>query len=336
MSDHRDLVLVGAMAAIFLTVPLIRAEEFVHISCEIETLSHHSKNPNGEPIEKTRTFPVKCIIQRNEWRIEVDFLSNAKEIFYFDGTNVYKRTQITKDLPESNEPGPFGSPAPTGDTNIWITISPGPCPLEHMGINVPWFAYCSGSYLKQPGRVIPLPISLGRHSRDCFGYVDITETFDDDLGLPKNSRLFTSREQLKASLSDRRVRLGKAQREPTDVLVRAKDGLLKCEYSVEAATNFLGWSFPLKFVLTQYQLNEKGETELEYRAVGKTLAIQQVPQPEGVFVVGRASRIIDFRFQDGEGLLDSIHYAWTNAYVPSTSDKALQLTFRQELSHVRI
>ena|ERR1035437_577717 len=91
MSDHRDLVLVGAMAAIFLTVPLIRAEEFVHISCEIETLSHHSKNPNGEPIEKTRTFPVKCIIQRNEWRIEVDFLSNAKEIFYFDGTNVYKR-----------------------------------------------------------------------------------------------------------------------------------------------------------------------------------------------------------------------------------------------------
>src|SRR6266542_3725934 len=65
-------------------------------------------------------------------------------------------------------------------------------PLGHFGVNLPWLAFCSGTYLKREGRLIPLPAALLRHCPDRFAYTDVATTFDDELGLPKSIDLLSS------------------------------------------------------------------------------------------------------------------------------------------------
>jgi hypothetical protein len=85
--------------------------------------------------------------------------------------------------------------------------------------NLAWLAFCSGPLLRQKDRVIPWP--------DPDGYPisvassDTTTVFKDELGLPSH------------------------------VTLSSVNRLVACQYMVLESTNFLGWTFPLRFELTQ-------------------------------------------------------------------------------------
>src|SRR5207249_9331869 len=42
-------------------------------------------------------------------------------------------------------------------------------------VNIPWLAFCSGAYLKRPGRVVPLPVFYILNAAGANGCSDKTE-----------------------------------------------------------------------------------------------------------------------------------------------------------------
>jgi hypothetical protein len=89
-------------------------------------------------------------------------------------------------------------------------------------------AFCSGPYLKQKVRVIPLPWPSG-YFRDNVSY-DRREVFNDELGLPSSVDFFLPGKSPGGS---------KTLYWPSGT------------YKVIESTDFLGWMFPLKFEVRQ-------------------------------------------------------------------------------------
>jgi len=89
-------------------------------------------------------------------------------------------------------------------SNLTINIWPSRDghPLGDVSVNIPWLAFCSGTYLKREGRLVPLPAAILHHTRDRFAYTDKTETFEDTFGLPRTVDLFTSKSLYQASNDD--------------------------------------------------------------------------------------------------------------------------------------
>jgi hypothetical protein len=89
------------------------------------------------------------------------------------------------------------TPFTMSDTNtlaINVFASDDGHPLDDISVNIPWLAFCSGSYLKREGRIVPMPSAILRHALDGFGYSDKTTTFDDEFGLPRTIELSTSKQ----------------------------------------------------------------------------------------------------------------------------------------------
>jgi hypothetical protein len=295
--------LFGLVFIIFFGVgPLaVNAQRYVEISGEIELLSYAKKtDANGAPIETRRKYPFTCITGTNEWRIDDEFVLNAREAWYSDGTNVYSSVHATKDIPEFpkvSTPGPIVTPMKVSDPVQYIRIrpSPGGHPLGDLGVNIPWLVYCSGSYLKKKGRVVPLPAVDLYGQIDGFAYTDKTQTFDDEFGLPQKVDLLTSEAQFRKSLDDER-------QIPNDRLERARqmttipfgDGNLKFRYTVEESTNFSGWTFPTKFNYTRFE-RHGGEWKPFVSGNGRLISIREGTKPTNVFVAGRPERIHDLR-----------------------------------------
>jgi hypothetical protein len=226
-----------------------------------------------------------CIVGTNEWRIDDEFLSNGKESWYFDGSDVFHSVRQTSE--GSSEANQIYAVVPfeqvKSNITIYIRPSPGGHPQGALGVNVPWLAYCSGNFLKQRGRVIPLPTAV-YSDPGATGYSDKTEVFTDELGLPKQIDLFTSRAEYLKSLSDGRlVRWPERVHETPLVQPRYPDGVLKYHYEVEATTNFSGWIFPSRFNYVTYDIDRSGTNELRVGGVGRLLSIHESPKPENVF-----------------------------------------------------
>ena len=107
---------------------------------------------------------------------------------------------------------------PQGKTTQ-IYPSPTGRPVGQDKANVGWLAFCSGPYLKQRGRLIPLPVQEPWYPQ--LANSDQTVAFNDDLGLPKSADLYGT------------------------------NGESVCHYEVLQSTNFLGWAFPTRFKVTQ-------------------------------------------------------------------------------------
>jgi hypothetical protein len=279
---------------------------------------------------------VTCTVGTNEWRIENEYPSNGKDKWYYDGTNVYHS------LETKNGPGPknVSSPStkaansnPAAGVTITIAPSPGGHPLGNLGANIPWLAFCSGSYLKREGRVLPLPVVDVPGTTDSFAFADKTEIFDDPFGLPKLVELLTSRARYKLSLYDERLyrhpQVMQARLHPESKL---DDGVLRFRYAVGASTNFNGWNFPVEFSYLDYrfkkfQADGKSEWELAAAGNGRVNSIHWAGKPDNVFVPGAKQTIIDARFRDPTRLLDAIVFPWTNTTIPLTNDPALRARF---------
>ena len=135
-----------------------------------------------------------------------------------------------------------------GETFTMLHHSPIGQPFFGGVESVVWLAFCSGSYLRQNGRQIPMPI--GDSSR-AFGYSDQTAVFDDDFGLPRSVKLY------------------------------ATNGPLVFEYQVSKTTNFFGRNFPLEFRLIQHGQPADGSANLHSKTelIGKVTSIKPGSAP---------------------------------------------------------
>jgi hypothetical protein len=313
--------------AILSAVPVFAsAQECIQITAQI-TQTNVVKLGN----QSYWTFPVTCSVWENQWRIDTGYVKNGIQSGFYDGTNVYSCLESVS-----------GGEARTNNNlhsrTITISPSPGGHPLGNLGLNIPWLAFSSGSYLKLPNRILPLPVVDIPGSADSLSLVDKTTTFDEEGGLPKMVELLTSKERYLNSLSD--VRLFRNPRLLDAQLTQRfdlPDQLVRFRYVVETFTNFNGRSFPTLFRYFDYRrLNNSSNLSLVAEGVGKLISIRQVKAPAAanVFSTNGAQTVIDLRFRQRDKNLDGIIYAWPKAEVPSTNDPALQQTLKEMLGGV--
>jgi len=217
------------------------AAEFVEISAEIETFGYRLGDKESVLEAKPRTVNVKCITGATEWYIEHDF--HIRQQWMFDGTNIVVRSR------------PLSGSA-TDSSRVTKEIRPtrDGHPMGEFGVNMPWLAFCSGTYLKRTNRFIPLPCELLRHCPDRFAYPDVTTTFDDKPGLPRSVDLFTSKARFLAAHTEWDEEHGFGNRYTewkNKTAAKLQEGLLIFHYAVLESTNVLGGTFPTKFEFFQ-------------------------------------------------------------------------------------
>jgi len=325
------------LAGLLACVPgLLSAQGFVQITAEISQTNY----ANGTNATSHWSFPCSCIVGTNEWRIDDGYSLNGREAWYSDGTNAYNSLQILDNPPQQEAAAPAGKDSParagswelsqsgTNRVTICIAPSPGGHPLGNLGANIPWLAFCSGTYLKREGRVIPLPVTDIHGNSDSLAYADKIEVFKDDYGLPKSVELVTSRSQYLNSLHDDRLyRNERLLQARLHLAEGAPDGTVRFRYEVVNSTNFNGWNFPTEFRYYDYRPGRGGNWRLAAAGIGKVASLQMAGRPQNVFKSDAPQMIVDLRFRHKTRLLDAITYTWTNAAVPATNDPALQARF---------
>jgi len=257
----RNSVLLGAFASSCLTVLLAihpTSAQFVDIAAELKSTCHSQRG------DKTHNFTVRCVAGTNTWHVEGNFVESANVAYWLDGTNVIVHLVITSSE-YLRQIGEFASehvlgrnPGPSsgvihyhpkkGRSFTEVHPSPGGQPAGQGTANVAWLAFCSGPYLKQSGRQVPLPVGP---SEQAWGYTDKTEVFADALGLPKHTELYSLDEQL------------------------------VCDYQVIRSTNFLGWTIPLQFKLIQHGAPSNGKADFSSTTelMGKVTSISVGEEP---------------------------------------------------------
>jgi hypothetical protein len=238
------------------------AAEFVELSAEIETYAYPLGDTNDIAKAKPKMMKVKCITGSTGWSIEHDYVT--PQVWLGDGTNVVLRND-----PDS---GIAGRPA----------LSRNGLPLGEFGVNLPWLAFCSGTYLKREGRIIALPCGVLRHCPDRFAYTDVTTTFADELGLPRTVDLFTSKARFLAAKTewDKEWAFGDRYTEANKrIAANLQEGLLVFHYAVLESTNVLGRSFPLKFEFFQTGRPYEQMGDWYCQGIGRVKSIRPSTKP---------------------------------------------------------
>jgi hypothetical protein len=194
----------AALFYLFLAAVCAHGQRYVEISSEIELVAYPSGSTNGATATTPRTISVLCVTGTNEWRIDHDYANGAEIKWLFDGTNIYHSLRRTKPTPAETTEKRLGNfklatvPFDVAKSHLTINVHPSAdgLPLGDVGVNIPWLAFCSGTYLKRAGRLVPLPVEILRHTRDRFAYSDKTKAFADGFGLPRSVDLFTSKSLL--------------------------------------------------------------------------------------------------------------------------------------------
>jgi hypothetical protein len=317
------------VACLLLLTDCVVAEQYVEVTARIDTTSYPLVSAEGVKAAH-RSIDLICIVGTNKWRIDNDFSQNSEVKWMFDGTNVYNSRRMTRApsgraVEAATKMGVGVAPFDRSNPNVTVSIEAiaGGCPLGDVGVNIPWLAFCSGPYLKRKDRIIPLPVATFHFAPDGLAYSDRTETFKDELGLPRQVDLFTSEALYWLSCSN-----FYSDRPPDERPPRKKfglqEGLLKFHYAVIEQTNFFGWSFPLAFEYVQNDLRANGNVAPRYAGIGRVTSLRLGSEPQGVFVSGVHQALVDRRFSDPGKSIGAIVYSWTNASAPPTNDPTLQ------------
>lgn len=173
--------------------------------------------------------------------------------------------------------------------------------MGNPGVNIPWLAFCSGTYLKGEGRLVPLVADMLRHTPDRFAYTDRTETFDDALGLPKSVQLFSSRELFERSTVDFHSGWGDRYLDwDRRTAATLEEGILALDYQVMASTNFLGWNIPLEFRISQKPRPHMQNGNALYEATGRVESLRAIDSiPQSISDPRFSQTLVDYRFKVG-------------------------------------
>lgn len=322
----------------------VNAQNYIEIAGNIDTIYYRSGDTNDLENSIHRIFSFACIIGTNQhnqqWQINNNFTEGSEEKWFFDGTNVYNSLHVTNPPPKalieavSKRVAVASFPVARSNLTICITPSPNGHPLGNLGVNVPWLAYCSGKYLKQTDRIIPLPVATIRSAPNAFAHSDITEYFEDELSLPRIIEMFTSKSLYRTSVSNYyRAKLRGISNEQVEKFMPPgyEDGVLKFHYVVTSSTNFFGWQFPVTFEYLQndYELlnARSGKWVPRYSGTGRLTCIRTSVQPETIFDQKMDQTIVDYRFRDDVKPVDRLVYHSSAAVELQTNDPSLQKRF---------
>jgi hypothetical protein len=319
---------------LLLEAPSAECEQFVEVHATIKyTNALISPHTGGLSDETNYSIAVRTVVGLNTWRIDNTYSENAEVGWLYDGTNIYHSTRIISPTsPETvstaRAAGLPVAPKHYSQSNITVRVYPSTngLPIGDIGVNLPWLAYCSGPYLNQPSRTVPLPIGNIRHNPSAFGYTDSIECFQDELGLPIFVNLFTSGERVRESL----VNFNRENLNGRDVDairkadLRVPEGQLKFSIKLNEATNFLGWNFPSEFVFLMRSQSPKGVWLTNAWGVGNIEFLAEAARPSGLFNSSLQQTIVDYRLEDRPGNVDAIIYTTTNSFLEPTNTKALQ------------
>ena len=319
-----------------------RSERYVVVSGEltiyettrfaqgVESVKRMTQNP-------TLRWPAKsfrCVFGTNEWRLDGDFSRNATIRWLFDGTNITKIGDFNKNATQEEMAGLSLEEANSIPTlNVYST--PGEYLPGDVPANICWLAFCSGNYLKQPGRIIPLPVPnvFIQNAPDAFAYADRSETFADALGLPRSVELFTSKDLYEASVSE----FWKYHKPPDNkALLKSDvpDGTRKFVYTVTSSTNYLGWNLPLSFEFSEDLPNLFSRMLKTFSETCVVTSIEEGTKPKSLIDSSRQVTVADHRFKDGDQRLNGIMYSWGNNFIPSTNDPRLQAELKASIDRI--
>jgi hypothetical protein len=241
----------------------IPAAEFVEISAEIESLGYRLNDTNSITRAKPKTTRVVCITGAKTWFLSNDFAEQPEQ-WLFDSTNVWCKTERR---------------SATGEKTFHVKDWPSNDghPMGHFGVNIPWLAFCSGTYLKREGRMIPLPAAILRHCPDRFAYRDMTTTFADREGLPRTLDLFSSQALFLKSHTDwdKEHSFGDRYTEWNKTTApKIQDDVLVFHYAIVESTNVLGKNFPLRFEFFQCGRQYEQDGNWYCQGTGRVLSIR--------------------------------------------------------------
>jgi hypothetical protein len=256
-----------------------RAAQFVELTAEIEVIDWSylfwvdRENLPRSGKEKESLFPkwqgppIRCVVGTNRWMIEGPFARTANVAYWFTGTNIIKRTEITGELPEAevkrlSKIGPLALKTPavgSVDTRTNESTDGNPrrpvrvMDVMYTGEKVCWLAFCSAPALKGNDSQIALPSDLWKQHLASAKFTNDIARFEDGLGLP------------------------------SAITVCTGTGELVMQYQVHRSTNVLGWNFPTEFYLVQYKpLRSRGTNawEVLLTAKGRVTAIGPGAEPQ--------------------------------------------------------
>ena len=226
---------------------------------------HHGKAGN---CERKRTKPgpattVHCVVgvKTNLWMIEGDtgqLIVGARETCWFTGTNIIEFAKITTAVTNNSGDQSDAPPVGTHWSYIWNSKDGNPAHRVHQADamslreRVCWLAFCSGSFLKTPGRHLNPASDLWKEWVDEpeGGFRDETTTFPDSLGLPKEVRILTAENQT------------------------------MLHYRVEQEAEFKGWTLPQSFSVIEYAPMRAGHGwELYYMLKATVMDIEEAEAP---------------------------------------------------------
>jgi hypothetical protein len=224
-----------------------QAAQFVEVIADIEVTSWRYHEETGLPLKNSRTFSVRCVVGTNTWLIERNSTNTAQESVWFVEGKIIRLTTPAQDVistvPEDSE---FRSMR-RGTRYLNILAAADGYPAGDLFLNLPWFAFCSGPYLKRPGQSVPLPTPP--QDRAAFGFQHEKTVFPDSLGLPQRVRFYNGQKQL------------------------------KCDYQVQQSTNMLGWNFPTAFTVVQNEPNSLGVWNRQLAITARVKSVQPAPEP---------------------------------------------------------
>lgn len=295
---------------LLLIAPSASSQTFLAVDVEIQTFGYQGGNTNNQPRELT--FHATCIVGTNQWRIDNDFSQNSSVMWFYDGTNVYRSSRLTKPPPSLDIPHALGRPAlavvpyERAKTNITIRVYPAPQgdQIGDQGVNIPWLAFCSGAFLKEQHRIPLMFPEFG--PRENAQQVRTMERFNDELSLPKRIEIVTG---------------------------SAADAPL-LSYTVTETTNFSNCTLPFRFELLQSERAANGNLAPRYRAIGVVTGVRTAAKPKGVFAPQFGQTIIDRRFEDQASGVDSIVYRTTNSFLLPTNSPELQEVLKQQIANM--
>src|SRR5687767_10612625 len=151
-----------ALCALLLVACGARAAQFVEVIANIEVTSWHYQEETGLPLKNSRTFSVRCVVGTNTWLIERNSTTGAQESVWFVDGKIIRLTTPNQDA--DSDDTEFPVTRRTRYLNI-IAVDDG-YPAGDMFLTLPWFAFCSGPYLKRAKESVPLPAP--QQSRPAF------------------------------------------------------------------------------------------------------------------------------------------------------------------------
>jgi hypothetical protein len=214
--------------------------QYVGVTLQVETITRpHTTFPGGARLRR-RTNEVHCVFGANLWMIDGDLAANARETWCCTGTNIVSRSVITKDL------SGHGVATPRAGEIITGVIGPWPAkPLPGIAYST-WLAFCSGSFLAAEGRRILPPSAPPNPDK----YEDKTRLFPVPPGLPERIELYGPNK-----------------------------GIPVCVYQAGQSTNFAGWTVPLQFELSEFQIIGGDAIAPTQRTIGTVTSIGLAEAP---------------------------------------------------------